>query len=116
MAVNRYSYFAPFCEAAGLPRPTDEYRFHPTRKWRFDFAWLFQLVALEVDGGTFQRKGGVLGGHSRGSGQRNDREKRNAAIVLGWRVLVVAPEELMRPQTIVLIQGAMEWQAVPRRC
>ena len=27
------------CYEAGLPVPIPEYRFHPTRKWRFDYAW-----------------------------------------------------------------------------
>jgi len=26
-------------QAAGLPEPIRQHRFHPERRWRFDFAW-----------------------------------------------------------------------------
>lgn len=65
-----------------LPKPAREYRFHPERKWRFDFAWPEHKVALEIDGGTW---GG--GRHTRGAGFEEDCHKLNAAAVLGWRVL-----------------------------
>lgn len=67
--------------AAQLPAPTREYRFHPTRKWRFDFAWPEALVSLEIDGATW-----TGGRHTRGSGFESDCEKLNEAAVLGWRV------------------------------
>lgn len=65
-------------------------------------------IALEIDGGNFMRKtkDGKAGGHARGAGMRDDREKRNAGVALGWRVIVVAPEELMRPQTVALVMDA----------
>jgi very-short-patch-repair endonuclease len=59
-----------------------EYRFHRTRRWRFDFAWPAQLVALEVEGGTW-----IRGAHSRGKHFEADCEKYNEAELLGWRVL-----------------------------
>jgi len=59
-----------------------EYRFHPVRKWRFDFADPQRKIAVEVEGGIFTN-----GRHSRGSGMRSDMEKYNAATMLGWRVL-----------------------------
>jgi len=55
---------------------TAEYRFHPERKWRFDYAWEAQLVALEVEGGCW-----VNGRHSRGSGKIKDMEKYSAASI-----------------------------------
>jgi very-short-patch-repair endonuclease len=55
-----------------------EYHFHPTRKWRFDFAWPSQLVAVEIDG---------RGRHQTVAGVRADCEKHNEAARLGWRVL-----------------------------
>ena len=70
------------CRAAGLPEPVTEYRFHATRRWRFDYAWPNWHVALEVDGGTW-----VAGRHSRGAGYERDCEKLNTATLLGWRVL-----------------------------
>lgn len=61
---------------------TREYQFHPTRKWRFDFAFVDQKIAVELHGGVFTQ-----GRHTRGLGVENDMRKINAAILLGWSVL-----------------------------
>lgn len=68
--------------AAGLPAPAQEYRFHPTRKWRFDFALVEHKIAIEAEGGVW-----TGGRHTRGGGYTKDAEKYNAAVLLGWRVL-----------------------------
>jgi very-short-patch-repair endonuclease len=73
----------------GLPSPAREYRFHPKRRWRFDFAWPLYKVAAEVDGGIYSR-----GRHVRGSGFERDAEKRNAAVLDGWRVLHFTPRQV----------------------
>lgn len=59
-----------------------EYKFHPTRKWRFDFANVSEKIAIEIEGGIYSQ-----GRHTRGSGFRNDTIKYNQATILGWRVL-----------------------------
>ena len=61
-----------------------QYKFHPTRRWRLDFADVASLVAVEVDGGEFMLDGG--GAHNRGTRMANDYEKRNAAIEMGFVV------------------------------
>lgn len=33
-----------------------EFRFHPTRRWRFDFAWQPEKLAVEVEGGIMDRR------------------------------------------------------------
>lgn len=68
--------------ALGLPEPTPEHRFDPSRRWRFDFAWLPQKVAVEIDGGTW-----IGGRHTSGAGYERDCHKLNAAVLAGWRVL-----------------------------
>lgn len=68
--------------ALGFPEPAEEHRFDPSRRWRFDFAWLPQKLAVEIDGGTF-----IAGRHTSGVGYRKDCEKLNAAVVAGWKVL-----------------------------
>jgi very-short-patch-repair endonuclease len=67
--------------AARLPMPEREVRFHPTRRWRFDFAWPELKIAVEAEGGTW-----VNGAHGRGKHFESDAEKYNAATLAGWRV------------------------------
>lgn len=81
--------------AAKLPKPTRQHRFHPSRLWRFDFAWPSHKFAVEVDGGIW-----IHGGHSRGSGQLADMEKQAEAVILGWRLIRVADRHLRTGQAI----------------
>ena len=69
-------------KAAGLPMPEQEYKFHPTRKYRFDFAWPHKKIAAECEGAVWS-----VGRHTRGSGFIADCQKYNAAALLGWTVL-----------------------------
>jgi very-short-patch-repair endonuclease len=82
-----------------LPPPEREFRFHPTRRWRFDFAWPDCMVAVEVDGGIYSR-----GRHVRGSGFEKDGEKRNAAVIAGWRVLHFTPRQVKSGAAIRTIE------------
>ena len=66
----------------GLAAPVLQHRFHKVRRWRFDFAWPDEMVAVEIEGGTFSG-----GRHSRGMGHHRDCEKYNTATVAGWKVL-----------------------------
>ena len=74
-------------EAAVFESPEREYRFHPRRKWRFDFAFVAKRVAVEVDGGQWVKNGGR---HNTDA----DREKLNTAAAMGWRVLRFSPRML----------------------
>jgi very-short-patch-repair endonuclease len=67
------------CE--GLER---EYRFHPARKWRLDFAWPARRVGVEIDGFGLRNQ---YGGHQTRAGRINDCAKDRAAVLLGWRIL-----------------------------
>ena len=59
-----------------------EYRFHPTRKFRFDLAIPEKRLAIEIEGAVY-----VRGGHSTGRGIEKDCEKGNLATLAGWRLL-----------------------------
>lgn len=65
-----------------LPRPVLQHKFHPTRKWRWDFCFPDNMLAVEIQGGSF-----IGGGHNRGVQQAKDYEKHREAVKLGWRVL-----------------------------
>lgn len=73
--------FELHCRAEGL-RPEREFQFDPERRWRFDFAFPEQKVAVEVEGGTW-----IAGRHSRGSTIGKDFEKYNRGTIMGWRIL-----------------------------
>mgnify|MGYP005844091629 FL=1 len=77
------------CKDEGIVLPEPEYRFHDTRKWRFDFAWPDYKVALEVEGGVFNS--GPTG-HTSISGFLKDVEKYNTATMMGWRILRCVPD------------------------
>jgi hypothetical protein len=67
----------------GYPAPEQQFRFHPVRRYRFDFAWPAKRLALEFDGGTFGDT--ATSGHQ-GHGYANDCRKCNLATAIGWRV------------------------------
>lgn len=84
--------------AGEFPDPEREHRFHPERKWRFDFAFPSLKVAVEIEGGTFGR----WSRHTTGAGHQGDCEKRNAATVMGWKVLYFTTKDLQeRPDRCV---------------
>lgn len=64
-----------------------EYRFHPERRFRFDYALPDYKIAIEIQGGTWTR-----GKHVRGKGYERDCEKLNLAQAMGWRVLWYTPQ------------------------
>lgn len=88
--------FALIWRTLGLSEPeiVPECVFHPERRWRFDFAFPEARLAVEIDGGQWAPHGGR---HSRDS----DREKLNAAAVLGWRVLRYSGAMLKDPEAVV---------------
>lgn len=69
-----------------VPEPVTEYRFLPGRQFRFDIAWPYLSLAVEVEGGVW-----TGGRHVRGAGFERDVEKYNEAALYGWTVLRVTP-------------------------
>ncbi len=88
--------------APDLPEPVRELRFADSmnRKWRFDFGWKDQMLAVEIDGGVgkFTRRGR----HLRPGGFQKDAEKLNAAAQLGWCVQRFTGDDMFkRPVQVV---------------
>lgn len=59
-----------------------EHTFHPTRKWRFDFAIPSRKIAIEYEGIVADKSR-----HTNIKGYTEDSNKYNEAQKLGWKVL-----------------------------
>lgn len=66
-----------------------EYRFHATRRFRFDFAVPSRRLAIELEGG-----GWTNGRHTRGKGFQNDLLKYQLAFSLRWHVVRFSVEDV----------------------
>ena len=92
----------------GYRMPEAEVRFHPKRKWRFDYAWRDLKIAIEVEGVT---PGG--GRHQRMIGYEGDCTKYNAAQLLGWIVLRFTPRQCLK-ETIKTLATVAEAHRIRR--
>lgn len=81
--------FALHLKARGITGFEREYKFHPARKWRFDFAFVDQRIAVEIEGATWSG-----GRHTRGRGFALDCAKYNCAALMGWTVLRFTAEAI----------------------
>ena len=90
-------------KAAGIPTPEREVRLIPGRRFRFDFVWRDQFVALEVDGGEF-----IQGRHQRPGGFRSDAEKMSLAAAQGYRVLRVTGSMVRDGSALTLIESTIQ--------
>lgn len=79
-----------------------EHRFHPERRWRFDFFLPAFSVAIECEGGAFSN-----GRHTRGKGFVGDMEKYNQAQAMGILVLRFTPDQLLSTEAIELIKKCL---------
>ncbi len=94
------------------PEYEREFRFHPKRKWRMDFAWAQLQVFLEVEGA----------GHNFYHNFHRDMEKYNTAAFMGWRLLRISSKMindkggagLYFMRDFVALLNALEKQAVER--
>ena len=80
-----------------------EHRFHASRKWRIDVAFVERRLAVEVDGGVW-----TGGRHSRGSGVMDDCEKFSALAIAGWRLIRVTPAHVRDGTAVQWIKQALE--------
>jgi very-short-patch-repair endonuclease len=104
-----------WCEH-GFGKPITEFRFHPVRKFRFDFAWPRHKVAVEIDGYGF--------GHQAIKGMAGDNEKINLAIECGWLVLRYTSRQLgsrdkrraVVQQVLRVLESRKPWEAKTEIC
>ena len=102
MASKLEAAFALQIRAAGLPKPVAEFRFHTERRWRFDAAWPDVMLAVEIEGGHWQR-----GRHTRPKGFAADLEKYNAAARMGWMVLRFTGDDVRNGRALAGITEAL---------
>jgi very-short-patch-repair endonuclease len=85
----------------GLPPVTPEFRFSPPRQWRYDYAFVPQKVAVEIEGGTY-----VGGRHTREPAFELDCIKY-AEAAAGWLVLRVTTGMVEDRRALALIERAL---------
>lgn len=93
--------FVALCRSQLQMECVKEFRFHPVRRWRFDYAFPKFKVALEVEGGVW-----TGGRHVSPKGFLGDMEKYNTAAVMGWRVLRTVPGCLCGRNTLDMVRRA----------
>jgi very-short-patch-repair endonuclease len=89
-----------YWKAFGIPEPVSEFKFWPQRRFRFDYAWPKEKIAVEIEGGIWTQ-----GRHSRGPGMMSDMEKYNMAAKMGWRVFRFTPKELANAKVHEFMKG-----------
>lgn len=95
--------------ARKIPAPTQEFIFHPTRKWRLDLAWPDIKVGVEIHGGTYgilNKKTGkrVAGRHTQGDGFTEDRRKMNHALLEGWMVFEFTTQQVDSGEALAFLE------------
>jgi very-short-patch-repair endonuclease len=94
-------------EIHGNVRWAKEYKFHPDRRWKADFAiwdkehdrkWI-----IEIEGAVFTQ-----GRHTRGTGFIADCEKYNHAALLGYRVLRFPTKQVLDGSAIAFIRRVLD--------
>jgi hypothetical protein len=67
--------------------PSNNYPFHLSRNWRFDFAWITHKVAVEIQG--------MGPGHCSLSGMTKDYDKHMGALLDNWKVVYLTTTHLL---------------------
>ena len=94
--------FALHCRTAGI-KVEAEFKFHPVRKWRADFAIPSRMILIEIEGGVW-----ISGRHQTGTGFSADCEKYSHAALLGYRVFRFTPEMVKRGDAVNMIEEALK--------
>lgn len=86
-----------------------EYRFHPKRKWRFDFYLPDHRTGIEFEGRNM-KKGAHEGRHTSWKGFTEDCIKYSWANILGYKVLRVTAPMLYNGQAYQLIEAIIKYE------
>ncbi len=108
--MPKNDFFTTLCRSDLKVECIKEHRFHPIRKWRFDYAIPEFKIAIEIDGGVWTQ-----GRHTRPQGYLNDMEKFNAAAAMGWVVLKFTPDSQLTAATLNIIRETINNRINERR-
>ena len=99
--------FRALVKGLGAPPWREQYVFHDSRKWRFDFAWPERKIAFEMEGAIWMKGfgGRTGGGHSHPMGIEKDIEKYNAAAIAGWCVIRIT-DKMLPARTLFFAEAA----------
>ena len=81
-----------------------EFKFHPKRKFKADFAWPHKKLLVEVEGGTWL---GSKGRHTSGKGFESDCEKYNLAAMEGYKVLRFTGKQVKNGTAVTMIKRVL---------
>ena len=88
----------------GLNTYEREFKFNESRGWRFDYCFVQEKVAVEYEGGIFEKQGG----HKSVSGIMRDIEKYNEAALEGYTVIRVTAQSVASRSAIRYIFRALD--------
>lgn len=102
------------CDQLGLPMPVAEHRLTPSRRWRLDWAWVDDRIAIEIEGGLYGKgrrcpvcKQLPRHGHMGLERALSDLDKYSYASAAGWRLVRRTPDGLLTDLTRAMIATAM---------
>ena len=87
---------------AKIPPWRTQFKFHPTRRWKSDFAWPDKMLMLECEGGVW-----CQGRHTRPAGYENDCYKYNEALLMGYRVIRVTSTHIGSGIALIWVERAL---------
>lgn len=94
-----FAHYVSFLAPDLKPGMVEQYRIAPDRRFKWDFAWPAQKLAIELHGGLWS-----YGAHSRPAGVQRDMVKANLATLAGWRVLYFSTDDLEDDPESVIAQ------------
>ncbi|OPZ24002.1 MAG: hypothetical protein BWZ01_02999 [Deltaproteobacteria bacterium ADurb.BinA179] len=96
--MKGFGDLAAIIRCLDIPEPVREYRFHPARRWRLDYAWPDFRLAVEIEGGVW-----INGRHTRGRGFLGDLEKYNELAMAGWSLLRFTPGQVRNGEAVATL-------------
>ena len=85
-----YEIFVAILKEKIKIEPLKEFKFHDKRRWRIDYCWPEQKLAVEIEGGIW-----INGGHNRGKIYKSNVEKYNEIVLCGYDLLRFVPDNLL---------------------